>query len=125
MLADSAKRQGEFVVLAPIAQVARRHHPSPGPLHALVDPGDGPAAGADGNQVEHRQEDRQMAQLAARRQDRVAAGDQRRVGVCAAHVEGNDVVDATGGGDDGAADDAPHGPEWVRATGRRLPPGGS
>ena len=36
MLADSAKRQGEFVVLAPIAQVARRHYPSPGPLHALV-----------------------------------------------------------------------------------------
>ena len=61
---------------------------------AIVDPGDRAAAGADRDDVEHRRADRQAVDLAFRGERRPSVLHQADVGRGAAHVEGDQVLEA-------------------------------
>ena len=74
-----------------------------------VEPGDRAAAGADGVDVDHRQADREVGDLAVEADRRAAAPDQGDVGAGPAHVEGDDVRPAGGRRDLDRADDARRG----------------
>ncbi len=68
-----------------------------GPDRALFgDGGDGPAAGADGVNVDHRECERVVADPARGRERGLAVPDERNIGAGAAHVDGQEVVDAGG-----------------------------
>ena len=75
-----------------------------------IDARNGAAARAHGVDVEHGQADGPLADAALGGDHRAALVDQRHVATGAAHVEGDDVVDADLAADAQRRDDAPRGP---------------
>ena len=78
---------------------------------AVVAPDDRAASGTDGVDVDHRQADREPADLATVAALGPSAGDEADVRRRAAHVEGDRVVDATERGDVLRSTTPPAGPE--------------
>ena len=111
-------RHGRLDAAAAVAdrtrQGARALRPD-GERARVEDAGDGAAAGADGDHVDHRQADRPAADAAVGGEARLAAVDQADVGGGAADVDADQVGVSAAGADIGGADRARR-----RARQRRL-----
>ena len=116
---------GRHVAAAAVAGRARHRAGALRPdlqLAEAVDPGDGAAAGAHRVDVHHRHRDVAALDLAAAGDERLAVLDQRDVAGGAAHVEGDDVLEAGHAAGIGAGGDAAGRPRQHR--GHRLARGG-
>ena len=108
----STRLQSVMVGIVAAARVAGRARHRAGALRAdlqhaeAVDARDGAAAGAHRVDVHHRHRDVAAFDLAAARDERLAVLDQRDVAGGAAHVEGDDVLEAGHAARIGAGGDA-------------------
>jgi len=108
------RRFGAAAAVGDGAGVGARRARADAERAALVHPRDGAAAGADRVDVDHRNADRVVADGDVRRDERLAALDERDVAGRAAHVHRDDVLDAAAFGDVGGTLDTAGGPREER-----------